>query len=44
MKLRKIEGAKVDYTRKLLDELSISQVKYHEVRSHQVLLDVMDKM
>lgn len=44
MQMRKIEDAKIACAKKLFNELSTSQVKYHEVDSYQKLLDVMEKL
>lgn len=44
MQMRKIENAKIACAKKLFNELSTSQVKYHEVDSYQKLLDVMEKL
>lgn len=44
MHLRKIEEAKISCAKKLFNELSTSHVKYHEVDSYKMLLDIMEKM
>lgn len=44
MQMRKIEDAKIACAKKLFNEISTSQVKYHEVKSYQALLDVMEKL
>lgn len=44
MHLRKIEEAKIACAKKLFNELSTSNVKYHEVDSYQKLLDVMKSL
>lgn len=42
MQFRKIEKAKIDCAKKLFNEISTSNVKYHDVDSYQSLLDVMN--
>lgn len=44
MHLRKIEDAKIACAKRLFNELSTSQVKYHEVNSYQQLLNVMNSI
>ena len=42
--IRAIEAAKIHCARKLFNELSTSEVRYHDVTSYQQLLDVMGKI
>lgn len=42
--LRPIEQAKIDCAKKLFNEISTENVKYHDVDSYQSLLDIMDKL
>lgn len=44
MNLRPIEKAKIDCAKKLFNEMSTSNVKYHDVDSYQSLLEIMEKM
>lgn len=44
MDLRKIEEAKIACAKKLFNEISTSQVKYHEVNNYQALLDLMPNL
>ena len=44
MELRAVEKAKIDCAKKLFNEMSTSQVRYHEVDSYEELLDVMRGM
>ncbi|AOR25054.1 type III restriction-modification system endonuclease [Clostridium taeniosporum] len=44
MNLREIEKAKISCAKKLFNELSTSNVKYHEVDSYQELLNVMNSL
>lgn len=44
MELRAIEETKITCAKKLFNDLSSSEVKYHEVDSFQTLLDVMESV
>ena len=44
MELRSIEKAKIDCAKKLFNELSTSEVRYHEVDSYQTLLNIMERL
>lgn len=44
MSLRPIEQAKIACAKKLFNQLSTSQVKYHDVDSYQTLLNIMGKL
>lgn len=44
MELRPIEKAKISCAKKLFNELSTNEVKYHEVDSYQSLLNVMNSL
>lgn len=44
LELRPIEQAKIRCARKLFNEISTSEVKYHDVTSYQELLDVMGSL
>lgn len=44
LQLKPIEQAKILCARKLFNEMSTSQVKYHDVDSYQHLLDVMKSL
>lgn len=44
LNLRPIEQAKIACAKRLFNELSTSQVKYHDVDSYQSLLDIMGKL
>ncbi len=44
LQLRPIEKAKIDCAKKLFNELSTSEVKYHDVDSYQRLLEVMESI
>ena len=44
LELRPIERAKISCARKLFNEMSTSQVKYHDVDSYKSLLDVMNSL
>ena len=44
MELRGVEKAKIECAEKLFNNVSTSQVRYHQVRSYQNLLDVMKKL
>lgn len=41
MELRAIEKAKINCAKKLFNEISTENVKYHDVDSYEHLLDVM---
>jgi type III restriction enzyme len=41
LQLRPIEKAKIACAKKLFNEISTSEVKYHDVAGYQTLLDVM---
>ena len=41
MQLKGVEKAKIDCAKKLFNELSTSNVRYHEVSSYDKLLEVM---
>ena len=42
LEFRAIEKAKINCAKKLFDNLSNSNIKYHEVKSYQDLLNVMN--
>lgn len=42
--MRPIEKAKISCARKLFNEISTENVKYHDVDSYQRLLDVMKSL
>lgn len=44
LNLRPIEKAKISCAKKLFNELSTSNVKYHDVDSYQSLLDIMNSL
>ena len=44
LNLRPIEQAKISCAKKLFNEMSNSQVRYHDVDSYQSLLDIMNSM
>lgn len=44
LNLRPIEQAKISCAKKLFNEISTSNVKYHDVDSYQTLLDIMSKI
>ncbi|MCA0385329.1 MAG: DEAD/DEAH box helicase family protein [Firmicutes bacterium] len=44
LNLRPIEQAKISCAKKLFNEISTSNVKYHDVDSYQSLLDIMSKL
>mgnify|MGYP003605289840 FL=1 len=44
LQLRPIEQAKITCAKKLFNELSSSEVKYHDVDSYQSLLTVIDSL
>ena len=44
LELRPIERAKISCARKLFNEMSTSQVKYHDVDSYKNLLDVINSL
>lgn len=44
LQLRSIEQAKITCAKKLFNELSTSEVKYHEVDNYQNLLTVIDSL
>ena len=44
MELRGIEKAKIDCAKKLFNEMSDSDVRYHEVNSYEKLLEVMQTL
>ncbi|XKM13846.1 DEAD/DEAH box helicase family protein [Orbaceae bacterium ac157xtp] len=44
LELRPIEKAKISCAKKLFNELSTSQVKYHEVDSYQSLMNIMNSL
>ena len=44
LNLRPIEQAKISCAKKLFNEMSKSQVRYHDVDSYQSLLDIMNSM
>ncbi|MFR1709779.1 MAG: type III restriction-modification system endonuclease [Clostridium sp.] len=44
LNLRPIEQAKISCAKKLLNEMSTSNVKYHDVDSYQSLLDIMKSL
>ena len=44
MQLKGVEKAKIDCAKKLFNNLSTSNVRYHEVDSYQALLEVMKSM
>ena len=44
LELRPIEQAKISCAKKLFNEMSTSNVKYHDVDSYQSLLDIMKTM
>ncbi len=44
LNLRPIEQAKISCAKKLFNEISTSQVKYHDVDSYQTLLNIMGKL
>ena len=44
MQLKSVEKAKIDCAKKLFNNLSTSNVRYHEVDSYQALLEVMKSM
>lgn len=44
MQLKGVEKAKIDCAKKLFNNLSTSNVRYHEVNSYQMMLDVMKSM
>ena len=44
MQLKDVEKAKIDCAKKLFNNLSTSNVRYHEVDSYQALLEVMRAM
>lgn len=44
MELRAVEKAKIDCAKKLFNELSTSQVRYHEVDSYANLLDIIKNL
>ena len=44
LELRPIERAKISCARKLFNEMSSSNVKYHDVDSYKSLLDVMNSL
>lgn len=44
LNLRPIEQAKISCAKKLFNEISTSNVKYHDVDSYQTLLTIMNKV
>lgn len=44
LELRPIERAKISCAKKLFNEISTSNVRYHDVDSYQKLLEVMEYM
>lgn len=44
MQLKGVEKAKIDCAKKLFNNLSTSNVRYHEVDSYQTMLDIMKRM
>jgi len=44
MNIRPIEQAKIACAKKLFNEISTSQVKYHDVDSYQTLLSIMSSL
>lgn len=44
LELRPIEQAKISCAKKLFNELSTSEVKYHDVDTYQNLLSVIDSL
>ena len=44
MQLKGVEKAKIDCAKKLFNELSTSNVRYHEVSNYDKLLEVMKSM
>lgn len=44
LQLRPIEQAKITCAKKLFNELSTSEVKYHDVDSYQNLLSIIDSL
>lgn len=44
MNLRKIEAAKIECAKKLFNEMSTSNVRYHEVDNYQSLLNIMNSL
>ena len=44
MNIRPIEQAKIACAKKLFNEISTSNVKYHDVDSYQTLLNIMSSL
>ena len=44
LNIRPIEQAKIKCARKLFNEISTENVKYHDVDSYQKLLEIMDSL
>ena len=44
MELRGIEDAKIKCAKRLFNEISSSDLKYHEVKSYEELLEIMQKL
>ena len=44
LNLRPIEQAKISCAKKLFNEMSTSNVKYHDVDSYQSLLNIMSSL
>ena len=44
LNLRPIEQAKISCAKKIFNEISTSNVRYHDVDSYQSLLDIMNKL
>ena len=44
LNLRPIEQAKISCAKKLFNEMSTSNVRYHDVDSYQSLLNVMESL
>ncbi len=44
LQIRPIESAKIACAKKLFNEISTNDVKYHEVDSYKALLDIMDSL
>lgn len=44
LQLRPVESAKIACAKKLFNEISTNDVKYHEVDSYKTLLDIMDSL
>ena len=44
MDLRTVEQAKIACAKKLFNEISTNEVRYHEVDSYQTLLNIMGRI